>query len=148
MPIIGYIILPGTRISSLGNPVVIENEFQLSLSRFPCVHIETGKQQYQQQGTNVFDGQVQFIVTYYDRWDQATTGIDVVRKNIKADLEIILANLMDNSSLSLAGDPHATSIAKYQLAPYKGELDNTTVQGITLLKRALTITVNVLPFDA
>src|SRR5690349_17359730 len=114
MPIIGYIILPGTRIAALGNPVVVENEFQLSMSRFPCVHIETGKQSYQQQGTDVFDGQVQFIITYFDRWDQATIGIDAVRANIKTDLEIILDNLMKNSSLSLAGDPHATSIAKYQ----------------------------------
>lgn len=148
MPIIGEIILAGTRLASLGNPVVIENEYKLSLSRFPAVHIETGKQQYIPNSTETFDGIVQFIVTYYDRWDQATTAIDVVRQNIKADLEIILDNLMQNSSLSLAGDPHAVSIAKYQLAPYKGELDNNTVQGVTLLKRALTITVNVLPFDA
>lgn len=144
---IAFILLPDTRIATLGNPVVIENEYQLSLGRFPAVHIEAGKQRYSTQSTNVFDGTVEIIITYFDRWDQATTGIDAIRQNIKADLEVILTNLMKNSSIAIGGIPLAASIGKFQLAPYRGELDNVTVQGMTLLKRVLTITINVLPFD-
>jgi hypothetical protein len=148
MNAIGYVILPGTRLASLGNPVVIENPYTLSTGRFPAVHIEAGRQKYATQSTDVYDGTVEIVITYFDRWDQATTPIDAIRQNIKSDLEIILDNLMSNSSLTVGTDFHAVSIGKFQLAPYKGELDNSTVQGMTLLKRALTISVNVLPFDA
>jgi hypothetical protein len=137
----------GTRLASLGNPVVIENEFKLSQGRFPALHIEADRQKYVPVGTNVFDGTAKFIITYLDRWDQATTSIDTIRQNVKSDLETVMENLMQNSSLAIEGEATAVSISQYQLSPYRGELDSTTVQGMVLLKRTLTITVNVLPFD-
>lgn len=137
----------GTRLASLGNPVIVENEYTLSQGRFPALHIEADKQKYVPCSTNVFDGIAKFLITYLDRWDQATVSIDVIRQNVKADLEIVMENLMHNSSLAVAGQATAVSISQYQLSPYRGELDSTTVQGMVLLKRTLTITVNVLPFD-
>jgi hypothetical protein len=137
----------GTRLASLGNPVIIENEYLLSQGRFPAMHIEADRQKYAPVGTNVFDGTAKFVITYLDRWDQATVAIDVIRQNVKSDLETIMENLMHNSDLAVAGQATAVSISQYQLSPYRGELDSTTVQGMVLLKRTLTITVNVLPFD-
>jgi len=137
----------GTRLATLGNPVVIENEFALSQGRFPALHIEADRQKYMPCSTDVFDGTAKFLITYLDRWDQATVSIDTIRQNVKADLEMIMENLMANSSLAVQGEATAVSISQYQLSPYRGELDSTTVQGMVLLKRTLTITVNVLPFD-
>jgi hypothetical protein len=147
MSAIATIAPAGTRLASFGNPVIIENEYLLSQGRFPALHIEADRQKYVPCGASVYDGTAKFLITYLDRWDQATVSIDVIRKNVKSDLEIIMANLMHNSSLAVAGEATAVSISQYQLSPYRGELDSTTVQGMVLLKRTLTVTVNVLPFD-
>jgi hypothetical protein len=148
MAAIAQVLLPGTRIGSLGNPVVIEDEWQLARGRFPAVHIETDRQKHGKEGYNVWSGHVRFIIAYYDRWDKASARIDIIRKSIKADLEIIMANLQHDSSLSAGGTPLATSAYEFLLAPYKGELDDRTIPGLTLVKRTLRVGYNLLPYDA
>lgn len=144
-------ILPGqpynTRLASVGGPIFIQQEFKLSGGKFPAVHLEAGKQKHTIQGNNVYDAEIEIIITYYDRWDQATVSIDDIRSLINSDLKIIMENIQRNSSLTVGNTPHATAVCTYEPSPYRGELDDKTVPGFTLVKRALKITVCVLPYD-
>lgn len=144
-------ILPGqpynTRLASIGGAILIQQEYKLSQGKFPAVHIEVGRQKHTIQGNNVYDATMQFMITYYDRWDQAIVSIDQIRATINADLQIMMSNVQANSSLTVGNTNHATAVCDYELSPYKGELDDKTVPGLTLVKRVLTIDVNVLPYD-
>jgi hypothetical protein len=52
-----------------------------------------------------------------------------------------------NSSLAVNGEAMAVSIPTIDLSEYKGELDEKTATGLTLVKRTMTLTVVVLPYD-
>lgn len=145
-------ILPGypvrnTRVGQLGNPVIIQNEYSLLQSGFPAVHLETGKQRHQLVTGNGYTATLQILVTYYDRWDAQSASIDSIRQAIDADLQQMMLNVQSNSSLALNGEAMAVSIPTIDLSEYKGELDEKTATGLTLVKRTMTLTVVVLPYD-
>jgi hypothetical protein len=144
-------ILPGqpynTRLAQVGGPIYIQQEYSLSLGKFPALHLEAGRQKHSIQGNNVYDADMQFLVTYFDRWDQSTISIDQIRATINADLQIMMTNVQKNSSLTVGNVSHATAVYAYELSPYKGELDDKIVPGYTIVKRALTLSVSVLPYD-
>jgi hypothetical protein len=141
-------IPPNTRVGTLGNPVIVEDEYTLSKGRFPAMHIETERQKHKILTTGGYDGMVRFIISYYDKWDKSTARIDDIRKAIKTDLEIVMANVQGNSSLAIGGQAMATAAYEFVLSPYKGELDDKTIPGLTLVKRTLRVAYNILPYDA
>ena len=136
-----------TRLANVGGKVYIQDEYSLSLGKFPALHIETDRQFHSIAGNNVYDGQVRFLIEYFDRWDQATVSIDAVRLQISNDLKVMMNNLQQNSSLTVGNTAHCTVIQQYELSPYKSELDKSMVPGLTLVKRQLKLWVNILPYD-
>ncbi|GAC1589097.1 MAG: hypothetical protein NVS4B1_33450 [Ktedonobacteraceae bacterium] len=138
---------PNTNLSQVRGSIVIENEYKLSNSKFPAIHIEVGPQRHSIVGNNAYDAVMKIMVTYYDRYDEQQTPIDGLRLNIDTDLQTMMTNVQRNPSLIIGQQSNATSISYFDLSDYKGELDKQTVPGLTLVKRMLTLTVNVLPYD-
>lgn len=136
-----------TRLAQLGGKVVVENEYTIGTGNFPALHIESMAQKHQVVSRNVYDGTLKVELCYFDRWDTQPNTVDNIRKQINADLQTIMTNLQVNSSLVVDQTPHAVSIPIMELSPYRGELDWRTVPGLTLVKRCLTLTINILPYD-
>lgn len=145
-------IIPGTpyntRLAQLGGPILIQDLYALQAGRFPAVHIETERQHLRLMSTNLWNGEIRFIVAYYDRFEEQFITIDKIRKLIEDDVKIILANIQKNPSLEVNGSPNVTSVYRIDLSPYSGELDQKTVPGLTLVKRTLKVYCNVLPYDS
>lgn len=136
-----------TNLLAMGGQVLIQSTYQLSLGNFPAFHLTVGQQKHSVVSMNVFDGVVHIVGNYYDRWDQQPQTIDSIRANIDADLQIIMTNIQHNSSLVIDNVAHAVSIPVIELSSYEGEVDWKTVSGMVLIKRSITFTVNILPYD-
>lgn len=137
---------PNTRIAQLNCPIVIENEYAVSTGKFPAVHIEVGLQRHTKCGPG-YEAVMHFVVTYFDRWDTQKTTIDALRLQIDNDLQQMMTNVQNNSSLTIGGVVRAVSVPTIDLSDYKGEIDDKTVPGLSLVKRFMTLTTNVLPYD-
>lgn len=145
-------ILPGyptinTTLGSLGCPIVIQDEYALSTGKFPALHLEAGRQKHSIVTYAGYDGEVEILVTYFARWDTQSTRIDALRLQIDNDLQQMMTNVQANSSLILNGQAMAVAIPTIELSEYKGELDDKMVPGLSLVKRSMTLTVTILPYD-
>lgn len=127
--------------------VYIEQKYAMAQGSFPAIHLSRGKQTYHIiGGPRGYDGVVEIMCEYYDRWDQQNNTIDTINANNIADLDRIQANLETNNSLNFQGKATAIAIPEIAVGPYKGELD-ITFPGLTLVYHWMSITVNVLPYD-
>lgn len=147
------VILPGyptpnTNLANQNGQIVVQDAYDLSQGAFPAVHLEAGAQRHQLVTGLGYDGIVKIDVSYFDRWDEQTITINGIRAAIDTDLAIMMANVQGNPSLAYGGNSYATSVPTIDLSPYKGEIDKDTVPGLTLVKRVMTLTVNILPYDA
>jgi hypothetical protein len=125
----------------------VESKYAVGQGQFPAVHLEAGEQKYSKNSRSTYTGELVAIIGYYDRWDKQQNTIDQIRSNIAADLERMKANLEDNDSLAYNGLAYATSISPISLSAPKGEFDEQ-FPGITLVFRTMTLTINILPYDA
>lgn len=137
----------GTNLLAMEGQILIQNAYALSLGSFPALHLTTGQQKHSVISASVFDGVVNIIGTYYDRWDQQPQTMDTIRANIDADLQMIMTNIQHNSSLVVGTTSHAVSIPTIELSAYEGEVDWKTCPGMVLVKRSITFTINILPYD-
>jgi hypothetical protein len=137
----------GTNLLAMQGQVLIQDMYRLSLGTFPAFHLSTGQQKHTVVSMQVYDGLVHIVGTYYDRWDQQPQTMDDIRASIDADLSIIMTNIQHNSSLVVGTTSHAVSIPIIELSPYEGEVDWKTCPGMVLIKRSITFTVNILPYD-
>lgn len=146
------IILPGyptpnTRLAQVGGIVSIQSTYPLAQGNFPAVLLYADTQQHIINTGNGYDGHVVICVEYYDRWDNQPATIDAIRANINVDLQQMMTNLQHNSSLVVGTTVHAVSLTPIKLSSFKGELDWKLVPGLTLVKRSMDVTVNILPYD-
>lgn len=139
---------PNTNLATENGQIVVQDTFTLSGGTFPAVLIEVGPQRHQLITTTGYAGTVKFDVNYFDRWDEQLATIDTIRTQIDTDLAIMMHNIQINPSLAIGGTEYATSVPMIDLSPYKGEVDKETVPGLTLVKRTMTLTINILPYDA
>lgn len=147
MQAIAQIAPVGSLLQSMQGQVLIQNIYQMSLGNFPAFHLTTGQQKHTVVSMSVYDGVVHIVGTYYDRWDQQPQTIDTIRANIDVDLQLMMTNIQHNSSLVIGTTTHAVSIPEIDLMPYEGEIDWKTCPGLVLVKRSMTLTVNILPYD-
>lgn len=146
-------ILPGyptknTILAQLNGNIVIESSYKIATGAFPALHLEPDRQKHSIVGASVYAGQMTILATYYDRLDAQSNTIDTVRQKIDADLQQMMTNVQQNPSLVVGQQENATSVPTLELSPYKGELDDKLIPGVTVVKRILTLTVNILPYDA
>lgn len=147
MQAMSQIITAGTILASKGGPVVINDAYTLSIGSFPALLLTVGTQKHTVITYAGYEGVVQILVTYYDRWDQQPQTLDTIRSNIDADMQLVMTNLQHNSSLVVGNTEHAISIPTMELSPYEGMIEWKQVPGLVLVKRVLTCFVNILPYD-
>lgn len=130
-----------------GGDIWIEQRYAMTQAgAFPACHLEGGSQVHTRDSQRTHIAQAQIILSFYDRWDQQPNTIDQVRAGLNSDLELVMAILEINENLSYGGTALLTSIPRYTISPYRGEIDET-VMGLNLVYRTLTATVNILPYD-
>jgi len=147
MEALAVIAPAGTILLAEQGQVIIQDAYKLSLGNFPAFHLTVGQQKHTVVSASVFEGVVHIIGTYYDRWDQQPSTIDTIRANIDADLQTIMTNVQHNSSLVIGLVSHAVSVPMIELSMYEGEIDWKSVSGMVLVKRSITFTINMLPYD-
>lgn len=125
----------------------VENKYTMAQGPFPAVHLSSGNQHYNKNSNKTYMGLFVAIIEYYDRWDKQSYTIDAVRANIAADLERMKANIEGNDALAYQGQNYAISTPQIQLSPYKGSIDDQ-FPGLVLIRRTLTLNINILPYDA
>ena len=155
MSAIQQVGLTGTQLSAMGGTVVINDAYTLSSGitpqgvpvTFPALLLTVGTQKHTVVTYAGYDGVIQILATYYDRWDQQPNTIDTIRVNIDSDCQLIMTNIQHNSSLTVGNVSHAISIPTIELSHYEGEIEWKQVPGLVLVKRILTFFVNILPYD-
>jgi hypothetical protein len=114
---------------------------------FPALLLESGEESHTRIGEE-YQGELPVVATYFDRWDTQTQTFAQIWANIDADLNLVMANLQDNPSLSYGGYTYTTTISRFKFSSYKEAIDKETVPGLVLVKRSLSMIVDLLPYDA
>jgi hypothetical protein len=141
-------ILGQNQVSLNTSLIYIESKYAMSQGPFPALHLSSGHQDYHYAGgPRTYGGVLEAIIEYCDRWDLQASTIDQIRANIASDLERMKANIETNDSLAYQGQNYAISIPRITLSPYMGEFD-TQFPGLTLVCRTMSLTINILPYDA
>ena len=140
------ILTPGTSFATKGGAVYIKQKYLLANGVFPALLLTPGPQYYRRNSLSSFDGEQIAIVKYYDQWAQSQQLVDAIYASIAADLEIMLANVLHNDSLTTGGIARGISIYKATLSTYEGEVED--VDALKLITRSMELYINILPFDA
>lgn len=139
------IMTAGTAFAAKGGSIYIKRQYDMLNGNFPALNLKPGQQSYRRNSTSTFDGELPVIAEYYDRWDGQFATIDTIRQTIDADMDIMVATIMHNDTLTYQNVSHTISTAKYTLSPYDGEIRD--FGGLKLVQRNMMITFNILPFD-
>lgn len=130
-----------------GGTTWIQQKYKMSRqTKWPACHLEAGMQLHSRNSNRTHIAQVQVIISMYDRWNAKQETIDDIRAGLDSDVELLMATLQSNENLTLGNNAMATSIPRYSISPYKGEIDEQFA-GMNLVFRTLTPTINVLPYD-
>jgi len=144
---------PNTRLSlidtatgGLAQVVVQKRSFLLTPTAvFPLVHLTSGIQRYNRVFGMGYEGTLESILEYYDRWDGQSALIDDIRANIATDLERMKANIEHNDALTVGATTHTMNTTQFSLSPYEGV--ETAYFGQVLVHRTMRMTHNLLPYD-
>ena len=144
---------PNTRLSlvdvatgGLAQVVIQKRSFLLNpLAVFPLVHLTSGIQRYIRVFGQGYEGTLESVLEYYDRWDGQTILIDDVRAAIATDLERIKANIESNDALTVGQTTHTMNTIGFSLSGYEGV--ETSYFGTVLVHRTMRMTHNLLPYD-
>lgn len=126
--------------------IYIQQKYQMSLGDFPALLLTCGQQNYTYASYGR-QGTVTANVFYYDRWDQQNSTIDDILGNIATDLNRMQANVEENDSVIMSNTPMITGIPSIGLSPYEGSIEASSITGISLVFRLMTLQFTILPYD-
>lgn len=148
-------IVPGTQLAAGSADgtglaqVYLNDKSAMARGAFPAVNLASGKESTKQQSRSTYVGSLEVVLSYYDRWDSRVTTLDAVYQNISLDILRMYSNLEDNDTLVYQNGVTVQTIASYVLSKYYGdEIDHTSVPAYVLVKRTLTCTCSIPPYDA
>ena len=130
-----------------GSTVYIQDRFAMTQGAFPALLLHAGPQTYQRNSTSTYLGVLTVLCEIVDRWDTQPNTIKTIRDSLAADLEIMKHNVSADESLKIGLTNYSTSVPKIGLSPYEGSFDTTEQPGVVLVKRIMTLTINILPYD-
>lgn len=158
MGILKSILLPNTQlaassISGTGSELCfIQEKYKMYLTLKQdaptmAVNISAGQQSYSLEAYRAYSGLIAIEVGYYSKWSGQLEDLDAIYANIAADLERMKANIESNDATEYSGANHTIGLAKIALSAYDGQLDDV-LPGLSLVKRTMTLTYNILPYGA
>lgn len=150
------IMLPNTQLaassqSGTGSELCfIQEKYKLYLTlkqETPAiaVNLSAGQQSYSLEAQRSYSGTLDIEVAYYSKWSGLVEDLDTIFAGIAADLERMKANVEENDATEYGGTNHTIGIEKIVLSPYEGQLDDI-LPGLSLIKRTMTLTYNILPY--
>src|SRR5882762_1808139 len=156
MTLIKPIMLPNTQLaassqSGTGSELCfIQKKYKMYLTLkqdtpIIATNLSSGQQTYLLEAQRSYSGSIDINVEYYSKWSGLFEDLDTIYAGIAADLERMKANIEENDAIEYGGANHTISIEKIVLSPYDGMLDDA-LPGLSLIKRIMTITYNVLPY--
>lgn len=159
MTILKPIIVPDTQlaassVSGTGLELVfVQQRYQMSLvlkqGDVPiAVNISSGiPQEYTPEAQDAFIGLISIDISYYSKWSGQDEDIDTLWSDISADLERMKSNIEDNDQTEYQGTNHTINLGKTALSPYDEMLDDT-IPGLSLIKRVMTLSYDILPYGS
>jgi hypothetical protein len=137
---------PGTAFLTQGGGYYIEDEYVMAATGgYPVMQFMTGSQSHARKTLGGYDGQMQVIVKYLNRFDLVNVTIDAVRRAIRDDLNLMKDYLLGNDTLAFDNLEHARGIPQVLLSPYKGEVED--IPGVKVVSRTMVCIVNILDYD-
>jgi hypothetical protein len=112
-----------------------------------AVNMSSGQQIYTPESEGGYIGTLDIDVSYCSKWSGQVEDLDTIFANAAADLERIKANVESNDATDYGGTNHTIGLSKIVLSPYDGMLDDT-LPGLSLIKRVMTLSYNLLPYWA
>jgi hypothetical protein len=110
-----------------------------------AVNIFSDVQERVPEAQSAYGAIVPIAVGYYSRWDDRNETIDAIWDDLDTDIERMAANVESNDDTEYGGTNHTISLEKIAFSSYEDQKDETFV-GLTLIKRVMTLTYNVLPY--
>ena len=156
MTLLKPIILPNTQLvassqSGTGSELCfIQEKYKMYLTLKQdtptlAVNMSSGTQEYSLEAQRAYTGLVAIDISYYSKWSGQAEDLDALYANIASDLERMKANAEAQDAIEYGGTNHTIGLAKIVLSPYDGQLDDA-LPGLSLIKRVLTLSYNILPY--
>ena len=155
MTILKPLLVPNTQLAATSTSgtglelVYIQSKWKMALNMNDAIPIalllSSGVQEYSNEAQRAYIGIVPINVGYYSRWDDQDQDVDGIWSNISADLERMKSNVESNDDTEYGGTNHTISLGKIAFSSYEDQKDETFV-GLTLIKRVMTLTYNILPY--
>lgn len=112
-----------------------------------AVNISAGQQIHVTEAQSSYTASLDINVEYCSKWSGLFEELDAIYASLSADLERMKANIQENDGTEYGGTNHTIGIDKIALSPYDAILDDT-FPGLSLVKRIMTISYNILPYGA
>jgi hypothetical protein len=156
MSTVKSIMLPNTQLalssqSGTGQELVfIQEKYKMYLTLkqdtpTSAINMSSGLQEHVPEGQFAFSATLDINVEYCSKWSGQFEELDDIWKNAAADLERMKANIQENDDTHYGGTNHTIGLAKLVLSPYEGLLDDT-FPGLSLIKRTMTLSYNIMPY--
>jgi len=141
--------LAAASVSQTGAELIyVRDKFALMNGAFPAVNLRMGRQHRGRSSARTWAGTALVVVEYYNDWTQnASLTKDAISIAIGDDLERMAANLESNETLTNNGTAYAVSIMPPMSMSDDVPYEDTSMQGIHLLFRTLSVTFNLLDYD-
>jgi hypothetical protein len=142
--------LAATSTSGTGLELIyIQAKYKMALNMTDAipiaVNMSSGQQERSNEAQRAYSGIIPIEVGYYSRWDDRNDTIDAIWDGLDVDIERMAANVESNDDTEYGGTNHTISLEKIAFSSYEDQKDETFV-GLTLIKRVMTLTYNVLPY--
>ena len=118
----------------------------MSTGSYPAVNLRMGAQTRSRISRTTFAATVDVWVEYFDKWDQTTTTLEQISRNIGDDLERMAANLETNETLTNGGFAYTVALPVMVMSDDHPFMESLGAEEIPF--RTLKVTCHVLPYDA
>lgn len=126
---LAQVMLPNTNLQASGGTIYLNDRTDIEMARakYPTCVLETGKELEAKVAWRTWKNRITIEVTYIDRWDRnPNLSVSAIRKNIRTDLGLLLANLRDNGNLTISSSAHAIRIAHITVNGYGMQSDKSS----------------------
>lgn len=128
MTALATVLIANTNLQAAGGVIYINDRTEIEMARavYPTCVLETGTETESKITWRTWKNRLTIKVSYIDRWDdKPTLTLSTIRKNIRADLDLMLSNLRDNGSLIVSSTRHALRVSRITVSGYGSQGDRS-----------------------
>ena len=150
------VILPGTQLAlhspsgTGGELIYVQQMFALTQGAFPAISLYGNGEHTQRTATGSASGERTVVLEYIDRWDTQTLPIEIIRANIRLELDRIISNVQEYLTMYEGFDVSGTiipvTLLDYSVEEYDKQPIDKYDLGMTLGAAKLFLTFAIHPY--